>query len=133
MTCIVFIWITVLSLKSVVFSRVSHNIKITRVPNFSSILAIYLAGDERIELPPKVLETPIIPFDQSPTLFTLYIQNFIQIIYRKLLVSKDSRSISLRYISLCFATQNSSWTLNHLCKQACTMLSSSFIVFLRFF
>ena len=24
-------------------------------------------GDERIELPPKVLETPIIPFDQSPT------------------------------------------------------------------
>lgn len=23
-------------------------------------------GDERIELPPKVLETPIIPFDQSP-------------------------------------------------------------------
>ena len=25
------------------------------------------AGDERIELPPKVLETPIIPFDQSPT------------------------------------------------------------------
>ena len=25
-----------------------------------------LAGDERIELPPKVLETPIIPFDQSP-------------------------------------------------------------------
>ena len=25
-------------------------------------------GDERIELPPKVLETPIIPFDQSPIL-----------------------------------------------------------------
>lgn len=24
------------------------------------------AGDERIELPPKVLETPIIPLDQSP-------------------------------------------------------------------
>ena len=24
-------------------------------------------GDERIELPPKVLETPIIPVDQSPT------------------------------------------------------------------
>ena len=23
-------------------------------------------GDERIELPPKVLETPIIPLDQSP-------------------------------------------------------------------
>ncbi len=27
---------------------------------------IYVTGDERIELPPKVLETPIIPFDQSP-------------------------------------------------------------------
>ena len=26
----------------------------------------FSAGDERIELPPKVLETPIIPFDQSP-------------------------------------------------------------------
>ena len=28
--------------------------------------AFLKAGDERIELPPKVLETPIIPFDQSP-------------------------------------------------------------------
>ena len=27
---------------------------------------LHRAGDERIELPPKVLETPIIPFDQSP-------------------------------------------------------------------
>ena len=44
-------------------------------------------GDERIELPPKVLETPIIPFDQSPIYkkkwllatnsFTLYSQNYI--------------------------------------------------------
>ena len=31
--------------------------------------AFSIAGDERIELPPKVLETPIIPFDQSPILF----------------------------------------------------------------
>lgn len=30
--------------------------------------SLHLAGDERIELPPKVLETPIIPFDQSPIL-----------------------------------------------------------------
>ena len=29
----------------------------------------FAAGDERIELPPKVLETPIIPFDQSPILW----------------------------------------------------------------
>jgi hypothetical protein len=32
----------------------------------SSISDLLIAGDERIELPPKVLETPIIPFDQSP-------------------------------------------------------------------
>ncbi len=31
------------------------------------------AGDERIELPPKVLETPIIPFDQSPMWNIVYI------------------------------------------------------------
>ena len=34
---------------------------------FSSLLL--RAGDERIELPPKVLETPIIPLDQSPICF----------------------------------------------------------------
>ena len=32
----------------------------------SRLPAFLKAGDERIELPPKVLETPIIPFDQSP-------------------------------------------------------------------
>ena len=32
----------------------------------SRFLAFHQAGDERIELPPKVLETPIIPLDQSP-------------------------------------------------------------------
>ena len=34
---------------------------------------LLLAGDERIELPPKVLETPIIPFDQSPKFLTVEI------------------------------------------------------------
>ena len=38
--------------------------KIKLLRHFSLIK--FLAGDERIELPPKVLETPIIPFDQSP-------------------------------------------------------------------
>ena len=53
----------------------------------------FITGDERIELPPKVLETPIIPFDQSPIYrknltpvaalnflgtFILYLQNFTQ-------------------------------------------------------
>ena len=96
-----------------------HKIKKTETPVFTSIQVYKKAGDERIELPPKVLETPIIPFDQSPTLFTLYIQNFIQIIrlskfFKSNILaysyatSKDSRSISLRFISLCFATQNSS-------------------------
>ena len=32
-----------------------------------------IAGDERIELPPKVLETPIIPFDQSPIFNCVFI------------------------------------------------------------
>ena len=32
----------------------------------------FRAGDERIELPPKVLETPIIPFDQSPTKYIIH-------------------------------------------------------------
>ena len=43
------------------------------LPSFS---ALTRAGDERIELPPKVLETPIIPFDQSPLrlLYELYMQ-----------------------------------------------------------
>ena len=33
-------------------------------PNFGG----FSAGDERIELPLRVLETPVIPFDQSPIL-----------------------------------------------------------------
>ena len=37
--------------------------------DFTSVPAILGAGDERIELPPKVLETPIIPFDQSPLFY----------------------------------------------------------------
>ena len=56
-------------------------------PVKSRLPAIKETGDERIELPPKVLETPIIPFDQSPIYkkkwllatnsFTLYSQNYI--------------------------------------------------------
>ena len=41
-------------------------------PVKSRLPTIKRAGDERIELPPKVLETPIIPFDQSPTKYILY-------------------------------------------------------------
>ena len=47
----------------------TEKIKMTVNPVKSRFTAIFLwAGDERIELPPKVLETPIIPFDQSPVL-----------------------------------------------------------------
>ena len=37
-------------------------------PWFYKVSDANQTGDERIELPPKVLETPIIPFDQSPIL-----------------------------------------------------------------
>ena len=42
-------------------------------PVKSRLPAIKETGDERIELPPKVLETPIIPFDQSPILNCVFI------------------------------------------------------------
>ena len=29
----------------------------------------FCTGDERIELPLRVLETPVMPFDQSPIIF----------------------------------------------------------------
>ena len=43
-----------------------------------------ITGDERIELPLKVLETSVIPFDQSP-IFKYYIK------YRKLFVFSTFR------------------------------------------
>lgn len=47
---------------------------------------LLLTGDERIELPPKVLETPIIPFDQSPKFIkmTYKIRHLLYIILVKL-------------------------------------------------
>jgi hypothetical protein len=43
-----------------------QKMKKARILEFSRFLTIQSTGDERIELPPKVLETPIIPLDQSP-------------------------------------------------------------------
>ena len=37
-----------------------------KLPQMGKAESRLQTGDERIELPPKVLETPIIPFDQSP-------------------------------------------------------------------
>ena len=45
------------------FNRKNEN---ARNPVKTRLSSVLRAGDERIELPPKVLETPIIPFDQSP-------------------------------------------------------------------
>ncbi len=42
---------------------------------------LIIAGDERIELPPKALETPIIPFDQSPIFGCVFIT--VEIIHIK--------------------------------------------------
>ena len=64
-----------------------QKIENARNPVNTRLSSVLRAGDERIELPPKVLETPIIPFDQSPIYkkkwllatnsFTLYSQNYI--------------------------------------------------------
>ena len=42
-------------------------------PEKSRLPALLGAGDERIELPLRVLETPVIPFDQSPILNCVFI------------------------------------------------------------
>ena len=42
-------------------------------PEKSRLPVLLGAGDERIELPLRVLETPVIPFDQSPIDATYYL------------------------------------------------------------
>ena len=45
-----------------------ENRKTARNALFSQAFrAVFVTGDERIELPLRVLETPVMPFDQSPT------------------------------------------------------------------
>ena len=93
-------------------------LKKTRTLVFTSTLVFKITGDERIELPLKVLETSVIPFDQSPifnsisniekrrnrnyVLFLIYLQNFTQMItsyFPKNLFEKHI-SIPLRFISM---------------------------------
>ena len=50
--------------------------------------------DERIELPPKVLETPIIPFDQSPIQLSLNSSDLLSIPYGVRNVKKKIKKIS---------------------------------------
>ena len=54
----------------------------------------FRAGDERIELPPKVLETPIIPFDQSPIQLSLNSSDLLSIPYGVRNVKKKIKKIS---------------------------------------
>ena len=49
-----------------VWHEMRRNKKASKASKYKAFKAFLIAGDERIELPPKVLETPIIPFDQSP-------------------------------------------------------------------
>ena len=58
-----------------------------------AFLTLSGAGDERIELPPKVLETPIIPFDQSPIQLSLNSSDLLSIPYGVMNVKKKIKKI----------------------------------------
>ena len=59
----------------------------------SRFLTLQSTGDERIELPPKVLETPIIPFDQSPIQLSLNSSDLLSIPYGVMNVKKKIKKI----------------------------------------
>ena len=59
-----------------------------------------LTGDERIELPPKVLETPIIPFDQSPVLKCTFKTTHIVSDFSRFSVMSLLRSQTFRLFSV---------------------------------
>ena len=63
------------------------------VPDPVTITITGFTGDERIELPPKVLETPIIPFDQSPIQLSLNSSDLLSIPYRVMNVKKKIKKI----------------------------------------
>ena len=70
----------------------------------------FLTGDERIELPLRVLETPVIPFDQSPILNS--VQDAKKHPFRCIPVPSkphiSPHSILLSYPPLCFPLQGRS-------------------------
>ena len=61
--------------------------------DFTQFLRLFNTGDERIELPPKVLETPIIPFDQSPIQLSLNSSDLLSIPYGVMNVKKKIKKI----------------------------------------
>ena len=58
----------VIGIVMIVVGTVAGILSIIGGAYFSSISSPFITGDERIELPLKVLETSVIPFDQSPVL-----------------------------------------------------------------
>ena len=79
-------------------------------PEKSRLPALLRAGDERIELPLRVLETPVIPFDQSPILYS--VQDAKKHPFRCIPVPSkphiSPHSILLSYPPLCFPLQGRS-------------------------
>ena len=76
---------------------------------------LYPTGDERIELPLRVLETPVIPFDQSPMCsidsreIILYFYTIVCNICQSISLEIESREYKLmgvkvelyKYVDLC--------------------------------
>ena len=75
----------------------------------SKFLTLQSTGDERIELPPKVLETPIIPFDQSPIQLSLNSSDLLSIPYG---VRNVKKKIKKNFILKNFVTVHS--RVNHI-------------------
>ena len=87
-----------------------HKIRNAASLEFTRLPALLGAGDERIELPLRVLETPVIPFDQSPILYS--VQDAKKHPFRCIPVPSkphiSPHSILLSYPPLCFPLQGRS-------------------------
>ena len=105
---------------SKIIKYISKKQKAIKSEDFKGLIYwCHITGVERIELPPKVLETPIIPFDYTPILNwvnnnkLLFLQNCIlniSIIHFFIFISKDNSLVcsilwpsSLRKQRRCFA------------------------------
>ena len=60
----------------------------------------FQAGDERIELPLRVLETPVIPFDQSPIFYSRYKETHL---FRCFLLCTFKTTYKSTSLSSCFS------------------------------
>ena len=71
-------------------------------PNFGG----FSAGDERIELPLRVLETPVIPFDQSPIFYFRYKETHL---FRCFLLCTFKTTYKSTFLSSCFFLSTIPW------------------------